>query len=299
MHAVFFRARVNAKLDVIQQGKQILEVIVDYGEHMKKRIVAFFLFAALCYSVFPISASADFDWTGWENIGDTTNSTFEHISYCAPFEDATFDEIVYCVANMLAEYIPSASTRHEWPYRSLIFNYSGDETFNAVLNTQDNTIAGANNNHFLDTILLLNNRVFNHSGIGNSALLMISAQYQTAQRELRIDFSNSMVFGDDVRQRQNDVRQKLMEIVGAAKAYSSAEYGQLEYINKYLIDNVSYGSGNSESDWGQTTYEAIMLGNAVCGGYTSAVQDLCFLLGIPSIILKGNKHVWNYVFVDG
>jgi hypothetical protein len=62
---------------------------------------------------------------------------------------------------------------------------------------------------------------------------------------------------------------------------------------------VRYGSGGLDTGWGQTTHEAIMLGQAVCGGFTSAVQDLCFLLGIPAIALMGRNHTWNYVYVDG
>ena len=89
----------------------------------------------------------------------------------------------------------------------------------------------------IDTILLLNNRVFNHTGIDNSALLRISARKQTHLRELHIDFSDSMIFGNDVKQKQSEAREKLIEIVIAAKEYSSTDYGRLEYINKYLIDN--------------------------------------------------------------
>jgi len=267
--------------------------------NMKKRIVAIFLVAALCLTMFPVSASASFDWAGWEISENQDDPTYSVIRYRAPFQDATFDEIVYCISHVLSEYITMAGSQTVWQNRQVVFSYSSDKTLDAVLNEQKNTILGANNNRFTDTILIFNNRVFNHSGIGNSAVVMISAQSQSHLRELWIDFSNSMVFGDDIRQKRTEVRQRLIEIVSAAKAYSSTEYGQLEYINKYLIDNVRYGSGDSESDWGQTTYETIMLGNAVCGGYTAAVQDLCFLLGIPSIILRGNKHVWNYVYVDG
>ena len=266
---------------------------------MKRRITAFLLFIVLSTIALPVNASVSFNWTGWEITDNHDDPIYPYTQYYAPFQDASFDEISYCIAAILADYIPTASTQNEWQDRRIVFRYTSDETLNAVMNTQENTVIGYNNNRFTDTIILFNNRVLNHTGIGNSALLSISDQRQTHLRELHIFFGNSMVFGENVRQKHDDARQKLMEIVNEAKVFSSTDYGRLEYINKYLIDNVRYSSSNPNGDWGQSTYEALMLGTAVCGGYTAAVQDLCFLLDIPSVSLHGRNHIWNCVYIEG
>ena len=100
----------------------------------------------------------------------------------------------------------------------------------------------------------------------------------------------------------NEIIVKLYEIANAAREYSSTAYGQLEYINKYLIDNVSYYGNiwnSPEPDMGQSTRQAIMNGTAACGGYAQTVNDLCLLLGIPNVMLSGFGHAWNFVYVDG
>jgi len=268
---------------------------------MKKRIMTLLFSVIFFAGMIPLSAKAatGFDaWAGWEILDIHDDPTYPYTSYNAPFQDASFDEIVYCIANVLAEYIPTTNTQNTWQNSRISFKYTCDETLDAVMNTQENTILGVNNNRFTDTIILFNNRVLNHTGIGNSALFNVSGQHSNT-KEITISFGNSMIFGENVRQKQNEARQKLMEIVNEAKAYSSTDYGRLEYINKYLIDNVRYSNSNPNGDWGQSTYEALVLGTAVCGGYTAAVQDLCFLLGIPSISLHGRNHIWNCVYIDG
>jgi len=253
-------------------------------------IVTVFLFVTICLTAFPANASAGFDWTDWEVSENHDDPIYSFIGYTAPFQDATLDEIIHSVANVLAEYIQASDSPDNCQHRKVIFSYSSDEAFNSAMQDEGtNTIIGTNNHRFSDTIALINNRIFNLSG-SNSALLSISPFRMP--NEPYVDISVNTRSGDEVKR-------KLMEIANAAKAYSSTDRGRLEYINRYLIDNVRYGSGGLDTGWGQTTYEAIMLGRAVCGGFTSAVQDLCFLLGIPSIALRGNNHVWNYVYVDG
>lgn len=113
------------------------------------------------------------------------------------------------------------------------------------------------------------------------------------------------------------VMQKLFAIASEAKAYSSTPYGQLEYINQYLIDHVKYGMEDPESFYSHsgvastpleaanTVESALIDGYAVCGGYTAVVGSLCFILGIPQVCLFGfdekrqEGHVWNCVYIDG
>jgi hypothetical protein len=255
---------------------------------MKIRIIATFLLVFLCLSALPTSVSAQFDWPEWENTvegrySDSTlsNMVYSCTNYYPPFQDATVDEIVHCVANIISEYLQPADSSSTWQDRKIIFDYSTDVTYESFIKDYRQK----------STLHVLSNHILNPIHY-SSALFDIFVVEGASQNKFTVELRVNTENGDVLRN-------KLMEIANAAKKYSSDVYGQVEYINRYLMENVSYTEGDLDSKQGQTTYEAIMLGNAVCGGYTSAVQDLCFFLGIPSIILMNNNHAWNCVYVEG
>ena len=92
------------------------------------------------------------------------------------------------------------------------------------------------------------------------------------------------------------------KIANDIKAKSSNPREQIVMLNNYLMRYVEYdysyidGSVRSTSSLG-----ALVDGKAVCSGYTNAVNDICYLLNIPSYQLSGrlNEHIWNVVNIDG
>ena len=95
--------------------------------------------------------------------------------------------------------------------------------------------------------------------------------------------------------KDNALNDKIRELAAAAQAAAPDQWGQLAYVNQWLVDNVVYGNGgNSRSSAG-----ALLDGVAVCQGYANAVQDVCRLLDVPCLYVSNDAHGWNCVYVDG
>lgn len=101
----------------------------------------------------------------------------------------------------------------------------------------------------------------------------------------------------DDTERQK-LAKRLYELADEAIAYSDNDKGRLEYIYKYLRENVRYGTNDIR---GYTPYGAIFDNLAVCQGYSMTIQDICYILDIPCIMNFSiqDNHGWNSVFVDG
>ncbi len=86
--------------------------------------------------------------------------------------------------------------------------------------------------------------------------------------------------------------------------YSAAEKERI--IHDYLIKNVSYDRKGSESgnisNHSFTSYGALVLGEAVCEGYSKAFSFLCNMVGINTTLVSGKSqetlHMWNAVQID-
>ncbi len=109
-----------------------------------------------------------------------------------------------------------------------------------------------------------------------------------------------------------DMLSALQGIAAEARAASETDRGRLQYINRWLIDHVSYGRPDKylvetrsdgtrvySSNGGQSVRELLEEGLAVCAGYTHMVSYLCFMLGIPNVELCTDDHTWNQVLVEG
>ncbi len=95
----------------------------------------------------------------------------------------------------------------------------------------------------------------------------------------------------------NDYYNKLNEIASAAKAYSSKPLGQIQYIRNYLSENVHYDSKVVSNN----PDRLLLHGEGVCGNYANAVNDLCFMLDIPSFVVSNSEcnHARNCLFIEG
>ena len=84
------------------------------------------------------------------------------------------------------------------------------------------------------------------------------------------------------------------------QAQSSEPQEQLRLLNDYLIENVTYGHVD-EKERAYSPIGTLLDGVAVCSGYSSTVNDVCYLLGIPAYQLydRPNSHIWNVVYLDG
>lgn len=90
---------------------------------------------------------------------------------------------------------------------------------------------------------------------------------------------------------------KAKEIAKDIKSQTNDPVEQIRLANKYLCDNVEYGSWLS-------AYGALLEGDAVCQGYDAAFAYIMRYLGIPCFGIDGHipkrgPHVWSNVYVNG
>jgi Uncharacterized protein involved in cytokinesis, contains TGc (transglutaminase/protease-like) domain len=88
------------------------------------------------------------------------------------------------------------------------------------------------------------------------------------------------------------------KIADDIKAKSSDSREQIVMLNDYLIRHVGYDYAYDGNNVRSTSsLGALIDGKAICSGYTNAVNDICYLLDIPSYQLNDplNRHIWNVV----
>lgn len=84
--------------------------------------------------------------------------------------------------------------------------------------------------------------------------------------------------------------------------YIKADMSNLEkevVIHNYLVNNVVYDEGDSTTC--HNAYGALVVGRAVCDGYSKAFKYFMDRLGIESGLVLSDEmaHAWNYVKIDG
>ena len=100
------------------------------------------------------------------------------------------------------------------------------------------------------------------------------------------------------------------EQVEKAKEYKTTRE-QIEYINGFLCDYLSYGYATDEQWKEADKIEDVPEGGirlmmaskkAICSGYAGMANIFLTLLDIPNCYMSSTKtdnHIWNYVYVDG
>lgn len=83
------------------------------------------------------------------------------------------------------------------------------------------------------------------------------------------------------------------------------EYERELYIHNWLMDNCKYDedAAHLKNKWASfNTYGAIVVGEAVCEGYSKAIQLLLNYVGIYCRLVSGdarnNAHMWNLVYIN-
>jgi len=250
-----------------------------------KKTVSFFLAFLLVFSLTGTAlAAAPTGWesliieTEWDTYLDENGIESRETEYrIIPLEDPKLDAVLYYSAKMVMESMERLREGASNTNSGFMYRYSNLSAMNAIFPSSDSSDFAMAFNKLYHS----NNSAFTISG---------------GPGYFPSDYSEYKVLYAHFGSADTDVLEKLYSIAEEARAYSATHYGQLEYINLYLCDNVEYDG--SSSSRGQTTRDAIINGKAVCAGYTSATNDLCFILGIPCIMLLGYNHTWNCVYVD-
>ena len=281
---------------------------------MKKRIIATTLALVMCLTMLlgtamaiddissTISgrkvhalAASDEEWAGWNGWVYTEKEGYRYPirEYRCPQQDANIAEIEYFTAKVIADYMEIVLSGGVTFSINILFEYSSHDKKLEVLDSvfENSKFFITSGKDFGSHISDIFNRIFSIVRVSGGGGLKYLESYNTNLLSVGIDASHS-----------NELISKLLDITASAKGHANNAYGQLEYINQYIIDNVQYGFASGFFVDSQNTYDAIITGKAVCMGYTRAISDLCFLLGIPNIIMLGQgeeSHSWNCIYIDG
>ncbi|MDE5729343.1 MAG: hypothetical protein K2I20_04120 [Clostridia bacterium] len=118
-----------------------------------------------------------------------------------------------------------------------------------------------------------------------------------------------------VNEAITEYEEKLNVVVSGAKAAGDDAKTQIEYVNKYISDNVEYDFCTTpdgylpDADYIDTAYGALVNGKAICGGYAKAFKAVLDRLNIPCVCVQGYScsssdsqyvaHMWNAVKLEG
>lgn len=109
----------------------------------------------------------------------------------------------------------------------------------------------------------------------------------------------------------NDCNGAIKQLVSRANTILSnipsnlTEYERELYIHDWLMDNCKYDedAAHLKNKWASfNTYGAIVVGEAVCEGYSKAIQLLLNYVGIYCRLVNGDTkndaHMWNLVYIN-
>lgn len=77
---------------------------------------------------------------------------------------------------------------------------------------------------------------------------------------------------------------------------------KIKKIHDYIINNTVYDKERSDNQVftynSSTAYGVLIEGYGICGGYTDTMELFLEKLGIKSIKISNENHIWNYVYLN-
>lgn len=140
----------------------------------------------------------------------------------------------------------------------------------------------------------------------NSELFWVDIKYNF------IDYGDSIEFMPEYRIDSEQARKmslalngKIDEIIKSAETLET-DYEKELYFHDYVCDVTVYNE-ETFGDIGDTAYSALIKGEAICEGYSRAMQLLLDRAGIENYLVVGDgktedgteAHMWNIVEIDG
>ena len=115
-----------------------------------------------------------------------------------------------------------------------------------------------------------------------------------------------------IKKRSADALYKARHIVSGFIKPEMADFDKELYIHDYVVNNTKYDYSNylndNIPDTSFNAYGSLILGKAVCEGYSKAFKLLCDLSGLECMLVEGKSrvsgsswinHAWNIVKIDG
>lgn len=95
---------------------------------------------------------------------------------------------------------------------------------------------------------------------------------------------------------------KINEIYKEIIKYNDTETNKIKTIHDYIINNTKYDKERSDNKIinykSDNAYGVLIENYGLCGGYTDAMMLFLEKIGVKSIKVSTDNHIWNYVNID-
>lgn len=122
-------------------------------------------------------------------------------------------------------------------------------------------------------------------------------EYSTAKQGFEVIF-NYRLTADEISSMNIAAERAAKEIISQLTPEMD-DYEKLKFFHDYLVLNCET---DTEDEYADTIYGALVRKKALCEGYTKAFSYLCNLAGIENVIVTGEtyvRHMWNMVKLNG
>ena len=121
--------------------------------------------------------------------------------------------------------------------------------------------------------------------------------YYTDQNSTTLKLSSTFS-KNDWQSAANELNKKVFNILSKIPSGYS-DYEKEMFIHDYIIENCDYASRQAQDPKIYTSYGCLIQGQAVCEGYSKAMQLLMCAAGIECRTIQGSRgnetHMWNLV----
>lgn len=140
----------------------------------------------------------------------------------------------------------------------------------------------------------------------NSEFFWVDINYNFIDYGTSIEFSPNYRFDSSTaKQMSIELDEKIDEIIEIADNFAT-DYEKELYFHDYICDATVY-TEETFGEMGDTAYSALINGEAICEGYSRAMQLLLDKVGISNYLVVGDgvnedgtePHMWNIVEIDG
>lgn len=139
----------------------------------------------------------------------------------------------------------------------------------------------------------------------NPHIFWVDNDYQYIENKMSVSFTpNYRNSATEAQQITRKLNNKINEIITYANILNT-DYEKELYIHDYICKNTVYDESLSQLG-GDSAYDSLINGKAICEGYSRAVQILLDALDIDNYLVVGDgksdgktePHMWNIVEID-
>ena len=157
---------------------------------------------------------------------------------------------------------------------------------------------------FLEYFPELREAYWNGTFYSDYAVIKISLKISMEHKILSAYRSGNI---ESLSTEEQQVLDVALNVINSKISENASDYEKQLIVHDYIVANCVYDSVNYDNDTipntSRTSYGALVLGVAICQGYSSAFKLLMDMLGIECDIItglaNGESHAWNRVKIDG